>query len=468
MVRALFHVHCLLAFWLQLALHSQAQPITSSRSEGQSGPTIPYELIPLSVNKNRGARQAADYCNLKTNPKLKSSQLCTGPGSGPIYYTLFSYADLGSNCDGPLSFEMSDGLGNFDKAITIVTGPTNSALFDSLFYHPLPANVPTGTNYKFRFRYQNTTSVSNEIGPFTINALPTPILSNDGPLSCLKSSVTLTAGGGQAGATYVFSNGSTQSANQNGASLRVTQTGPYSVTVTNPGGCSASALTNVTSNTILSNVSLTNSGPLNATNPTILLSAQGGNNYLFSGPANQPDGPASSTAIVTHPGLYSVTVTGPNGCSSTASTLVTGAQSLSTCPTDTAVLRVVTSGNPTQYEWYRNSTNSALLTDMATSQWGSKTASLTIVNQQNTGDYYVRTTETTGVSVTYGPIRVSVDPSCQGFVQQVVYLPDCFTPNGDGLNDNWSIIFPFPSLKMESLTLFNRWGKLYIIRVLDF
>jgi gliding motility-associated-like protein len=460
MLTTCFRFYFLPVLWLGLSQWGLAQRITISRSEGQAESTITHNLPLPSAKNNKGAKQAADFCNLRTNPVLKSTQICAGPGAGPIYYSLFTFADLGSNCDGPISFEMSDSAGNFDKPTTIVTGPTNVALFDSLFYHTLPANIPAGTTYKFRFRYQNMMAVSNEIGPVTINALPTPTLTNDGPLSCLKSSVILTAGGGLSGATYAFSTGITQSANQSGASALITQAGPYSVTVTNPGGCSASALTTVSSHTIIPTVSLTNTGPVNVNNPSVLLRAQGGNTYAFNSPVIQPDGPASGTAIVTNPGFYSVTVTGPDGCTAMASTLVTGGLSQSACPTDTAVLRIITGGNPVQYDWYRNSTYSAPLTDMASSQWGSHTASLTVTNQLTTGDYYLRTTEANGASVTYGPVRISVNPTCQGYIQPVVYLADSFTPNGDGINDSWTIVFPFPILTLESLTIVNRWGEI--------
>ena len=39
-----------------------------------------------------------------------------------------------------------------------------------------------------------------------------------------------------------------------------------------------------------------------------------------------------------------------------------------------------------------------------------------------------------------------------------VYLPDSFSPNGDGINDGWTIFFPFASIQLDELTLYNRWG----------
>ncbi|MBD2757505.1 hypothetical protein [Spirosoma validum] len=68
---------------------------------------------------------------------------------------------------------------------------------------------------------------------------PTASLTNDGPLSCNKPSVTLTASGGE---SYQFQSGITA----NGSSATVTTAGVYSVTVIGTNGCSQVASTTLT------------------------------------------------------------------------------------------------------------------------------------------------------------------------------------------------------------------------------
>lgn len=157
---------------------------------------------------------------------------------------------------------------------------------------------------------------------------------------------------------------------------------------------------------------LTSSGPITNTNPTATLTATGGSTYTFSSSASQINGPSGNTASVTNPGVYSVTAIGAGGCSGIASTTVTGAASQSSCRNGSAVITVVASGNPVKYEWYRTSINSARLTENPAQVRGTSTASLTLINQQVTADYYVRVTDANGTAVVYGPFRMTVNLNC--------------------------------------------------------
>jgi len=41
-----------------------------------------------------------------------------------------------------------------------------------------------------------------------------------------------------------------------------------------------------------------------------------------------------------------------------------------------------------------------------------------------------------------------------------IYVPNIFSPNGDGINDRWTIYSRLDNTYVHSLTLFDRWGKM--------
>lgn len=138
----------------------------------------------------------------------------------------------------------------------------------------------------------------------TAASSPTPSISGNNVI-CEGQSTTLTATGGN---NYSWNNGSTQN------SIVVTQSGNYTVTVTNTDGCSASTSTTVTVNP-LPNVTISGSSSFCQGGSTTL-TASGANTYLWSN--------ASTNAAITinNAGIYTVTGTDINGCTNTASQTV--------------------------------------------------------------------------------------------------------------------------------------------------
>jgi hypothetical protein len=126
---------------------------------------------------------------------------------------------------------------------------------------------------------------------------PVAGLTNDGSLTCTKTTVTLSATGA---GTYAYSAGPTG----------IATPAIYSVTVTAANGCTAIATTDVLQDIAPPVAGLTNDGPLTCTKTTVTLSATGAGTYAYS---------AGPTGIAT-PAIYSVTVTGTNGCTAIATT----------------------------------------------------------------------------------------------------------------------------------------------------
>ena len=138
-------------------------------------------------------------------------------------------------------------------------------------------------------------------------------------LTCSTTSLTLTASGGS---IYSWSNGTTFMGN--GAALLVTNPGTYTVTVTGANGCSAIVSTSITQDITAPTISISNStgsSILNCSTTSLILTANGGSIYSWSnGTTFMGNGAALS---VNSPGTYTVTVTGANGCTATASTTIT-------------------------------------------------------------------------------------------------------------------------------------------------
>jgi gliding motility-associated-like protein len=147
-----------------------------------------------------------------------------------------------------------------------------------------------------------------------INANPNPAV-----LTCVTTSINLTASGG---VSYSWSNGTTNLGSA--AALIVTSPGTYTVNATGANGCTNSASTIVSQNTLIPTTVITNNSGttvLNCSQPTIDLSASGGASYSWSNGANVIG--TNANIAITNPGTYTVTTTGTNGCTSTATITIT-------------------------------------------------------------------------------------------------------------------------------------------------
>ncbi len=78
------------------------------------------------------------------------------------------------------------------------------------------------------------------------------------------------------------------------------------------------------------------------------------------------------------------------------------------------------------------------------------------------GDYEVTITDAQNCILTTSinlPIPTNLDPSC---VNNEVYIPNVFSPNGDGINDFFEIFFPDNSTiqQVKNVQIIDRWGNL--------
>ena len=153
---------------------------------------------------------------------------------------------------------------------------------------------------------------------------PTVSANNGGSITCRNVTVSITGTVSASGSTYswIGPNGFTSSA----LNTTVAHGGTYTLTATDPtNGCSGSSATVVAENTVVpGNLVVSSSGTITCITNSVSISGNSstsGINYSWTGPNNFTA--SSSSATVTHGGLYNLVATDPvNGCNASKSVTV--------------------------------------------------------------------------------------------------------------------------------------------------
>jgi gliding motility-associated-like protein len=292
------------------------------------------------------------------------------------------------------------------------------------------------------------TVIANTNTP-TVTLVPT---STNTTIGCgANTSVTFSANATSTGTTVTYS------WNPGGIvtpSFTATTAGVYVVVVTDAvSNCSTTTQFTVTGNTTIPNLTsnATGSFPCGASNTTLTASSTNTNvTYLWTGPAGAViSGGATNTPTVDMSGNYVVTVTDPITNCTNSSTIAVSQTSISAAftanPTSGIAPLAVNFTNQTQgaisYSWIFGDGNSS-----------------TSLNPSNTfttnGTYTVILTASAGSCSDTASVIIIVEDGLS------LEIPNVFTPNGDGINDLFTI--KATGVKEISLSVFNRWGlKLY-------
>jgi large repetitive protein len=212
------------------------------------------------------------------------------------------------------------------------------------------------------------------------DTLPTAAIANDGlELSCNITALTLTASGG---VSYSWSNGSTEVGTE--VALEVAEAGTYTVTVTGENGCTATASETVTLDDTLPTAAIANEGlELSCNITSLTLTASDGVSYSWSNGSTEVG--TSAALEVTEAGTYTVTVTGENGCTATASETVTLDDTLPTAAIANEGLDLscnitaltLTASGGVSYSWSNGSTEVGTEASLEVSEAGTYTVTVT-------------------------------------------------------------------------------------------
>lgn len=193
-----------------------------------------------------------------------------------------------------------------------------------------------------------------DIGAYERQAGQVVMPSIAGPVTiCPSSSIVLSASGG---GNYLWNTGSTS------AAITVTAAGNYSVTSTDNHGCVLVASHNVTA--LPSPIAAISGSNVVCSGVPVNLIASGGNSYVWNTGATTP------SIVVGSIGTVSVTVTGNNGCTATASSVITsGASPSASISGPTTVCSgsnvTLTAAGGTSYLWSNGATTSNISVGVA-------------------------------------------------------------------------------------------------------
>ncbi|MCW5907578.1 MAG: gliding motility-associated C-terminal domain-containing protein [Chitinophagales bacterium] len=279
----------------------------------------------------------------------------------------------------------------------------------------------------------------------TIQATPSAALCNGDA----TGSITASAAGGVTAYTFSATDG-TNNFNSASGLFAALPAGTYTVSVTDNNQCVSSTTAVVTEPAALSNtVNVTNASCYHYTNGVVAVSTTGGVpafTYLFS------TGSANSSGVFggLGAGTYVVTVTDANGCSVTETATVTEPDSVWVTVTPTPV--EVKLGNDLQILLNTNQTGNV------TYQW---TPAFGLSCYDCVDPVFI------GIYSQPYNVVVTNEDGCVGTAQFVVtvipnydvFIPNAFTPNGDGENDYWQIFGNLNGIKQFEIMLFNRIGE---------
>lgn len=283
----------------------------------------------------------------------------------------------------------------------------------------------------------------------TVNPKPTVSLAPGGEIdeSCQGAndgSLTVQASNGTAPYTYSWSTTPSQS----GTTISGLTPGSYQVSVTDNSGCSDTATFVVNPAPFFAvNVdSFRNLSCNNQSDGAIYASVNGGTppvSYLWS------NNFVSAAITSLSAGTYSVTATDARGCAADTSIIL--AQPVPIRFTPVSPLHMSYGGS----EQIEINITPAANYDYS---WSPATA-LSCTNCPNpvaspvqTTIYILTVTDPIGGCSGIDTITLYVDPT------KSIFIPNAFTPNGDGINDVYSVYASGP-VKVFEMEIFNRWGE---------
>lgn len=418
---------------------------------GTDASSIQVTVNPSSITPTLSASSSTTFCS------GGSVILSSGHASGNAWSTGATTPTISVNTGGVYTLTVSTACATASASQTVTVlpattasitpaGPTTFCQGGSVI---LNSNVTSGNSWSsgattssisvntsgiYTLTVSGACGTATAIQGVTVNPLPTATISFTGtPTICPGGSITLTASGGS---TYVWSTGATSS------SINVTSAGTYTVQSVN--GCGTATSSPVTvSELTLPTVQVSGGGNLCA-GDSLLLTATGGSNFVWSTGA-------TSAAIYVHNG-GNYTVFSGNSCGTVSASALVNAISVSANPVANTM-----SGNAPLTVQFSNASSSNVTTWYWNFGDGSGDNSPAPQHTFVTAGTYTVTLQT---SLTAGCRDTDTLLIVVLSETSAIRVPNVFTPNGDRVNDHFSI--ETIGISEFHLSILDRWGKTVI------
>ncbi len=402
-------------------------------------PTITVNSLTICAGSSgiltAGGALTYTWTNGSTLSSINGVSVSANPTSTTIYTVTGSNGCLSSNTStvtiisSPTIAVNNPTICPGSSVIITATGATTFSWSNGASSPTISVTPNTATNYTVIGTTNGCTS--STVSSVVMNAVP--IVTVNSPTLCIGSSVTLSANGAT---SYSWSNGATTQT----ISVSPIIASNYTVTGTS-NGCSSSALSSVS---VVSFPTVTVNSPTLCSGSSVVLIASGAASYSWS------NGATTASISVSPNSNASYTVAGSNsGCSNYTISNV----SVTSTPTITLSPDIIiTKGSNTQLNVISTSTIYS---------WSPATALSCITCSNPIASPIVTTqyclTSSNGSCASTSCVLVSIEPTCYSNVDYTT--PNAFSPNGDGVNDEFCLKGWGECATTFYIAIYDRWGE---------
>ncbi len=288
---------------------------------------------------------------------------------------------------------------------------------------------------------------------------PTASATVNGTLTCGDSTITIDATASSQGAEFIYSWSPT--AGMTGATTlqpTVSKAGTYTLVVTDTdNGCTAQVSVTVTADSsTIQSADISTIQPLCAgqSNGEIKVNNVTGGTTPYTYILSTGEQNESGTFTGLAAGQYSLTITDANGCSFVSNTInITDPDPLQVQMSASVQIAIGDSAmlSPLILPPMRPIASLIWITDKGDTIPCNPCDSI-LVKPDHTTTYTLTAIDENGCNA-MASVTVVVNKNRR------IYIPNAFTPNGDGINDVWKIYPGSENVRIQHLSIYNKWGE---------